>query len=272
MEGRYSRSAVGTETRAELIGPRARFFGAAPMTSLERSDPIDPPSGGFPTTIWSQVRGAADGAQRRERLEDLARRYQGPAEAFLRAAAARDADEARDLFQAFFVHLLESDLLARVDPARGRFRAFLKVALRHFATDAHRRRTAARRGGGADAEALDAAEGRADPRGEAPEEALDRAWRATLMAEALERTRAALEADGRATVFAVFRDYYLDGARDLDYRALAARHGITTTDVSNFLMRAKRAWRAELRRGVLDTVSSAGELDDELRWLIGEDA
>lgn len=243
------------------------------MTLPERT-PL--PTGGFPTTIWSRLGAAAATAgagpaevARRAALEDLARRYQGPAEAFLRASLARDADEARELFQAFFVHLLESDLLRRADPARGRFRAFLKVALRHFATDELRRRGAAKRGGGARAADLDLAQTIADTRTADPEAELDRAWRAELIASALERTREAFERAGRGAQFAVFRDYYL-AQDELDYRALADRHGLSTTDVSNYLMRAKRAWREELRRVVLDTVSNHADLDDELRWLVEE--
>ena len=246
---------------------------------MRPSERVQLPSAGFPTTVWSRLGpaaapSAADAEResaRRAALEDLARRYQAPAEAFLRASLARDADEARELFQAFFVHLLESDLLRRADPARGRFRAFFKVALRHFATDEHRRRAAAKRGGGARPAPLDEALALTDARPEDPEAELDRAWRGGLIEAALERTRATFEASGRGAQFAVFRDYYL-AEDELDYRALAARHGVTTTDVSNYLMRAKRAWREELRRAVLDTVSNPADLDDELRWLVEEPA
>ena len=62
--------------------------------------------------------------------------------------------------QGFLVHLLERDFLARLDPGRGRLRAYLKTALAHYlvnlheqesAREARRRRAAAglrrRRGG-----------------------------------------------------------------------------------------------------------------------------
>ena len=229
------------------------------------------PSGLFPTTIWSEVRPRA--GERSAALEVLARRYQAPAEAFLRAALGLSAEEARELFQDFFVRVLEGDFLERADPARGRFRAFLKVALRRFWTDELRRRAASKRGGGEAPRALDAG-GVPEPAERdlsGPEAALDAAWRAALIDEAFERTRVALEGDGRALQFAVFRDFYLAPGFAPDYRTLAERHGLTTTDVSNFLQRTKKVYREELRALVLDTVANAEDLGDELAWLVREE-
>ncbi len=233
-----------------------------------------PSPGIFPTTIWSEVRaGGGRGRERELALESLARRYQGPAEVFLRAALGVGAERARELFQGFFAWMLETGFLERADPGRGSFRAFLKLALRRYALDEFRRDAAGKRGGARGALTLDREHETelADRGASRPEELLDRAWRAELVREALERTRGELESEGRALVHAVFRDYYLAPGQEVDYRALAERHGITTTDVSNHLMRAKRVYRARLRALVLDTVRSAGELDEELRWLLGEE-
>lgn len=229
-----------------------------------------PASGIFPTTIWSEVRPGSSDGRRAAALETLARRYQGPAEAFLRAALGLSSAGARELFQEFFVRVLETDFLARADPARGRFRAFLKVALRRFALDEFRKDAAAKRGGGREALPLDEelAGELGDARAGAPDLELDRAWRAELVLAALERARIELEGEGRALTHALFRDYYLAPGPEVDYRALAERHGVTTTDVSNHLMRAKRTFRAHLRALVLDTVRSPADLDEELRWLL----
>ncbi len=226
--------------------------------------------GAFPSTRWSQI-DAGDGA-----LAALATRYWRPVHAYVRRAFASSPDDARDLTQDFFVWVQESGFLAKADPQRGRFRAFLKRALQNFATDASRRAGAQRRGG--DVRFVPIATGGAeddgildiaDARQCAPEEALDRVWRAELVREAIERTRAALEGRGQSIVFTVFREYFLDPARDVDYRVIAERLSISTIDVSNYLMKAKRMYRAELRALVLDTVSSRAELDDEIEWLLG---
>ena len=231
------------------------------------SSPVPPAGGAFPTTIWSAVRQGAAADQRREALERLARRYQAPAEGFLRVAFRVDAGEASDLFQSFFVRLLEDDFLARADPARGRFRSFLKTALRHFATDEFRKRRALRRGGDGNVE-LEAVGEPAAPDRDRPEEELDRAWRRAWIEAALEDTRRELEGAGKEGAFLLFRDYYLAAEEKPDYRRLAERHGVTTTDVSNRLMRAKRIFRGHLRARVVETVDSEEDLAGELSWLL----
>src|SRR5262249_42896451 len=148
-------------------------------------------------------------------------------------------ERAHELFQEFFAWMLEGDFLAKAEPERGRFRAFLKVALRRFATDELRRAAALKRGGGGALESLDREDAPApgDHVQATREEELDRAWRAALVDEAFERTRLELERRERGVAFAVFRDHYLAGGPELDYRALAERHGISTADVSNHLQR-----------------------------------
>lgn len=226
----------------------------------------------FPTTLWSQIRvgAGAGGTPAREALEGLARRYDRPIRTFLQAVVRRPAVEIEDLAQGFFAAMLESELLRRADPSRGRFRAFIKVALRHYVSDVMRAQATERRGGGAMHQPLPGEGGEpglADSSTRTPEQLLDERWRATLLERALERTESEFCESGRAAVFAVFRDYYLAAGEAVDYRALAARHGITRTDVSNRLMRAKRLYRSHLRALVLETVHTPEELDEELRWL-----
>lgn len=227
----------------------------------------------FPTTLWSEVRrGGAAGTAREAALDALVRRYQAPAEAYLAAALRLPRERAHELFQEFFAWMLASGWLARAAPERGRFRAFLKVALRNFATDELRRESAQKRGAGRIG-SLDAdpALEPVDARTPTPEEALDAAWRAELVQAAFTRLEAELTASGRGAQFALFRDYYLAGGPEPDHRTLAARHGISITDVSNGLQRAKKAYRECLRALVLETVGDAAELGDELAWLVAEE-
>ncbi len=243
---------------------------------------VDPPSAVasspqlWPTTCWSQV---GPGAGERA-LQQLAERYWRPIRAWLRLELRLERDAATERTQDFFLWTIESGLLAKADRERGRFRAFLKTALRHYSVDAQRRAAALRRGGGQrfvpiDGAADDASDSAAlDPAhpGEArPDELLDRAWRRELVEAALAALERELAAAGRATSFALFRDYYLDPAADVDYRGLAARHGVTAVDVSNALMRVKRRFRELLRAAVVDTVRDAAELEEELRWLFGKE-
>ena len=168
--------------------------------------------------------------------------------------------------------MLETGFLAKADPARGRFRAFLKTALRHFLRDRERRRRAERRGGTyrhVSLEGSDPDAPRIEVAGEAPADArLDDVWRRQLVERALDRLAARLANEGRARTFDLFRDYFLNRAGEIEYTDLAERHGLSQAEVSNALMRAKRGFASEVRRLVVDTVTSEGELEEEITWLL----
>lgn len=224
----------------------------------------------FPSTCWSQIcQGSGGGAAAWERLAHL---YWKPIHAYLRAGWTRSPEAAEDLTQGFFAWMLQSDLLQRADPGRGRFRAFIKTALANYVRDQRRKEQAVRRGGGrttgsADPERLD---GLVDPGSKAPEELLDDVWRAEVVALAVTRLEEELLQSGRRALFEVFREYFLD-AVPIDYQSVAARHGITTVDVSNYLTRAKQRYRSHLRTIVLETVQHPEDLEAELRWLFGKE-
>ena len=159
--------------------------------------PLDPDTslGGvarrdFPTTAWSQLAAGAgaDEPARRRALETLARGYWKPVYAYLRARRSLSNEDAKDLTQDFFAWMAETDFLARADRSRGRFRAFLKTALDHYLSHEQERRRALKRGGGQVLLAMDDLPKAEiiDPRGRAPEEVLDEAWRAGLLTRATE--------------------------------------------------------------------------------------
>ena len=235
----------------------------------------------FPTTCWSQVgpgaAGGGDGVTDRA-LERLASRYWRPIRDWLSAELRLERDAAAELTQDFFVWVIESGFLKKADPERGRFRAFLKVALRNYARDANRRATAARRGGGRQFISLEAEDedekpfDAADPNALRPDELLDARWRRDLVQTALQELEKELAATGKSAMFATFRDYFLDASPDVDYRAVAQRNGITVTDVTNWLSRTKKRFREHLLAIVTDTVRDAAALEEELRWLFQKDA
>lgn len=232
----------------------------------ERSEP-------FPETRWSLVLAGGEGDSRRAALEDLARAYWRPIHGYVVARRRLGAEDALDAAQGFFLWMLTSDFLARADPARGRFRGLVKVALERYLVDQHRAASAERRGGGRALLSLDGArESGAEPAdvaGRSPEDVLDDLWRRELLQRALDRLEERLVREGRAKHFALFKEHYVDGQDDGDrsYEALASRHGISRVDVSNWLMRTKGWYRDEVRKAVLETVGDAAQLDAELQWL-----
>src|SRR5687768_17378716 len=102
----------------------------------------------FATTRWSLVAAAQDpaGPHAREALADLCRAYWFPVYAYVRRRG-HDQHAAQDLTQGFFARLLEMNDLAAADRTRGRFRAFLLAACRHFLANQHDHDAARKRGG-----------------------------------------------------------------------------------------------------------------------------
>ncbi len=222
----------------------------------------------FPSTRWSRIL-PRDGARD---LDALARAYSRPIQAYLAASLRLREEDAADLAQDAFAWILETRFFEKADPAKGRFRGFLKKALARFAIEHLRKKGAAKRGGGRVHEPIDSASERPDPKSPTPDQALDEAWRRELLERARQSLEEVLSAEGKRTYYLLFRDYFLDegeGDDDVDYEALAARYAVTRTDVSNWLDHAKKRYRERLRALVLDTVSGAEELEEEMRWLLG---
>ena len=105
----------------------------------------------FTSTRWTMVLDAGqsqtppDDALRA--LSELCRIYWRPIFLFLRRQGS-NPDDAQDLTQGFFAHLIESRAYARADPDKGRFRSFLLGALKHFVAHARAHERTQKRGGG----------------------------------------------------------------------------------------------------------------------------
>lgn len=211
------------------------------------------PDGPFPTTAWTEILAAGGAAP--APLADVLRRYWRPVYAYVRADWGKSIEDAKDLTQAFFVHLLERGDLARVRPDRGRFRSYLRRALKSFLIDAKRAAGAQRRR--VPAGRLDltdeelAAIGPASP-AEPPDRAFAREWLHGVLEEAIEELRVALGRKGRETAFAVFHCYCLEGS-EVTYAEVGRRLGLGETEVRHALEEARVLLRALVRRRVPDS-------------------
>lgn len=239
--------------------------GETPLESLA--------DGAFPQTRWSLLlEETRDPEQQKERWESLASTYWKPVYGYVRTRWARTSEDALDATQEFFLWMLESGFVKRADPNRGAFRGFLKSSLANFLIDLERKHKALKRGGARTFLPIQGDEDSvlpdlADSARLAPEQVLDDLWRAEILERAVAALASELANSGKATYFAVFRDYFLDDEK-LDYQTVATRHGITTVDVSNYLAHAKRRYRVQLERAVLETVGNRSELEEELNWLL----
>jgi len=73
-------------------------------------------------------------------------------------------EQARDLTQDFFAYVLKLDLFAKADPAKGRFRAFLRTVCGRHLADQKDHEYALRRGGGRSVVSIDPHDADSDTR------------------------------------------------------------------------------------------------------------
>jgi RNA polymerase sigma factor (sigma-70 family) len=227
----------------------------------------------FPTTQWSRIVAAGDpGApQAREALAGLCAAYWYPLYAYVRRRGF-PPDRAQDLTQSFFARLLEKGVLRAADPARGRFRSFLRAVCADFLANHRDHENAGKRGGGRPVLSIDAldAEGRyaREPaHGLTPERIFDRTWALMLLGRVLEQLREEYRVAGRSATFEVLTPALIDGPRAVAYATLAARLGTTEGAVRVAVHRLRRRYGERLREEIAATVDDPAEVDDELRAL-----
>src|SRR5207237_5027466 len=105
----------------------------------------------FASTRWTMVLEAGNSittsAHALGALSELCQIYWRPLYAFLRKQGY-GSEDAQDLTQGSFAHLIESRTYTHADREKGRFRSFLLGGLNHFMPDARDQRRAVERGGG----------------------------------------------------------------------------------------------------------------------------
>lgn len=226
----------------------------------------------FPSTRWTAIlsaRSSQDPAHR-ENLDYLIRLYWKPVYRYIRVGWSKSNEDAKDLTQDFFAGLISRDSLKDVSPDKGRFRSFLKAALKNFLMQHKRDAGRQKRGGGAEIRGIDWTQiDLIDTSGESPEEAFDREWINAVLETALSRLRERLTAEGKALYADLFQKFYFGGGEQLSYDQLAAEHGISKFDVGNYLKAARAKFREIALELIGEYVSDDGEREKEFTDLFG---
>ena len=232
----------------------------------------------FVTTRWSVILAAQEtgSPERTAALDTLCRAYWHPIYVFVRQQGFGPHD-AQDLTQEFIARLLEKNYLKAADKEKGRFRTFLRVALKRFLANEWDRTRAAKRGSGQAALPLDlvAAEGRyeANLQSEAsPDRNYDYQWAMALLEQTLAQLRRDYEVQGNASEFEQLKECLTADRGAIPYPALAASLTMGEGAVRVAVHRLRRRFRALFRAMVANTLAaeaSAEELDEELKYIAG---
>jgi RNA polymerase sigma factor (sigma-70 family) len=239
----------------------------------EPSSTTPPSAGVFATTRWTVVMaaGGTDSPGAHQALETLCRNYWYPLYAYIRRQGHGPHD-AQDLTQAFFARLLQKNYLADVQRDKGRFRSFLLASLKHFLANEWDRERALKRGGGLKLIALDDDSGEAryklEPKDDLSADRIyERRWALTLLDKVLGNLRTEYEHGGELELFETLKRYLSAGRTSVSYAHAADSLGMNEGAVKVAVHRLRKRYRELLRAEIAQTVTTASEIEAELRDL-----
>src|SRR4029078_3977926 len=227
----------------------------------------------FASTRWTMVLDAGESqtppAQALSALSELCRIYWRPIFLFLRRQGSTP-DDAQDLTQGFFAHLIESRAYARADPDKGRFRSFLLGALKHFVAHARAHARTQKRGGGMILGPLDtAAIAEADARAVglqawSAERVYEREWAETLLRTALDRLAGECAVAGKDELVKQLNSP-LSGSSEavVPYEEISLRLGRPITTLRSDVARMRSRYRTILREEVCGTPAKDAACEQE---------
>lgn len=227
----------------------------------------------FPHTRWSVVLSAGRRSpESATALEALCRAYWYPLYAFVRSSG-RSPHDAQDLTQEFFARLLAKEWLRLADPAKGRFRTFLRVAMKRFLADDWDRARAKKRGCGQVPVPFDStlAEQRflndnADVA--SPRLLYERRWALALLDQAMSKLECEYDRAGKSFELRQLKPHLTAERRLIPYASIAIALQTTEGAARVAVHRLRRRFRETFRAVIADTVSNPEEVDAEVRHVL----
>jgi RNA polymerase sigma-70 factor (ECF subfamily) len=244
---------------------------------MSATDPYNSPPDAAPwrfaSTHWSLVLAARErpSPEAEAALTALCRVYWYPLYAYARRHLSC-LEDAQDLTQEFFAQLLEKDYLQAADPQRGKFRSFLLTAFKHFLAKERDRASAQKRGGGRRLVSLDFDDGerrfRLEPADHVtPETVYERRWALTLLEQTLAQLRQEFVSAGKHKLFECLKGTLTGESTATPYSRIAQELGMSEQGVKVAVHRLRRRYQELIRGAIAQTVTSAEDIDDELRSL-----
>jgi DNA-directed RNA polymerase specialized sigma24 family protein len=228
----------------------------------------------FHTTHWTIVMTAAQSRVQGgpTALGELCQLYWYPLYVFARRRG-HSPDDAQDLTQGFFLHLLEHRALAHVDRLKGKFRSFLLASFQNYLSIEARRVRCLKRGGNCEFVTLDLerAESRylLEPADALAEKIFDARWAMTLLGRAMTLLGEEYAAQDNTSTFEILKAF-LDLSNSKappPYEQVAEALQLSVGSVKTLIYRMRKRFAFILRKEVGRTVSDPAEVDGEIHSL-----
>jgi DNA-directed RNA polymerase specialized sigma24 family protein len=233
----------------------------------------------FPATRLSVVERTRSGDEetRRLALAPIIEAYWKPTYKYLRVKWSLGPDEAADATQEFFTSTLQKDVVERYDPARARFRTYLRLCLDGFASNSRKAERRLKRGGGVTMVPLDFETAEGEIRTHEPavgadvDELFYREWVRALLDRSVADLKRSADEAGRPAMFEVFSRYDLADETEArpTYTEIALALNLTPATVTNYLAAMRRQFRAIVLERLRELTSSEEEWEAEAAKLLG---
>jgi RNA polymerase sigma-70 factor (ECF subfamily) len=227
----------------------------------------------FPSTHWTDIMVARreGSAAATEALNRLCTAYWYPVYAYIRRKGHSEED-AEDIVQAFFFHVLERNLLGAADRTKGKFRSYVLGSLNYFLANHYAFERAKKRGGDAVLISLDATTGAEryalEPVDElSPEKLFERRWALDLHEQALVHLREDYCRQGKAEVFERLKPFLATQTDSGDYVAVARALNMTPGAVTTAANRLRNRYGEFITAEIARTVASPDDIPSERRYI-----
>jgi RNA polymerase sigma factor (sigma-70 family) len=233
----------------------------------------------FPPTRLSVVERTRSGDEqtRQVALATIIEAYWKPVYKYLRLKWSLGPEEAADLTQEFFTSTLEKEVVEKYNPARARFRTYLRLCLDGFASNARKAERRLKRGGGVQLVPLDFETAEGEMVSHEPSVAADvdelfyREWVRALLERSVADLKRHADESGRPVMFEVFTRYDLAGESEArpTYTEIARALNLTSATVTNHLAAMRRQFRQIVLDRLRELTSSEEEWEAEAARLLG---
>lgn len=223
----------------------------------------------FPNTRWSLILEAREGNE--EDLNTLFQAYWFPVYGSF-YDKVRNHHDAEDLTQRLFSEIVRRNDLESLAPVNGRFRSFLKAAIKNLHCNFVAERTAKKRGGNASPLSIDSGKAQSWLDLESfedndPGRIFDQRWILSVLESARRNLRFSMQEQGKGKLYEELEELLLPRSRASSYAEIASRLNQAEGTIRVKAFRIREQYRYEIRSCIRETVGNAKEAEEEIKYL-----